>query len=166
MTAQRGDFGCPPGAAGSCTCGWPMQQAKSCPAHDPATCPFRCGDDGPPAAAVPRAETGDKLRDALRVHHPIMRSETGPFSGCRCGRVRLGQDVIAHVVDHLRRALAGHDKRAAADGHEWVQLPTEDVAFLRGFHPDRDRTATRADMVRVIEHLQVALAQLSPQAET
>lgn len=47
----------------------------------------------------------DELRDALRVHHPIMRSETGPFSGCRCGGVRLGEDVIAHVVGELSRAL-------------------------------------------------------------
>ena len=47
----------------------------------------------------------DALRDALRSHHPIMRSETGPFSGCRCGQVRLGQDVIAHVVDQLIDAL-------------------------------------------------------------
>lgn len=38
-----------------------------------------------------------------------------------------------------------------------VRLPAEDVAFIRGFHPDRDRTATRADMVAVIEHLQEAL---------
>lgn len=48
-----------------------------------------------------------QLRDALRIHHPIMRSETGPFSGCRCGQVQLGQDVIAHVVEHLRAALDG-----------------------------------------------------------
>jgi hypothetical protein len=40
----------------------------------------------------------------------------------------------------------------------WVQLPADDVAFLRGFDPDRDRTASRADMVRVVEHLQDALA--------
>lgn len=45
------------------------------------------------------------LRDALRIHHPVMRSETGPFSGCRCGQVRLGQNVIAHVVERLRAAL-------------------------------------------------------------
>ena len=48
-----------------------------------------------------------KLRDALRVHHPIMRSETGPFAGCRCGQVRLGEDVIAHVVGELLAALDG-----------------------------------------------------------
>jgi hypothetical protein len=42
-------------------------------------------------------------------------------------------------------------------GSVWVHLPAEDVAFIRGFHPDRDRTASRADMVRVIEHLQAAL---------
>ena len=38
-----------------------------------------------------------------------------------------------------------------------VALPREDVDFIRKFHPDRDRTATRADLVRVIEHLQAAL---------
>lgn len=46
----------------------------------------------------------EALRNVLRVHHPIMRSETGPFSGCRCGQVRLGEDVIAHVVEHLTTA--------------------------------------------------------------
>jgi len=56
-----------------------------------------------PAPSAGR-DTG-QLRDALRIHHPVMRSETGPFSGCRCGGVRLGQDVIAHVVGELRRAL-------------------------------------------------------------
>ena len=62
--------------------------------------------DGRPNAPAPSAgqDTG-RLRDALRVHHPIMRSETGPFSGCRCGGVKLGQDVIAHVVGELQRAL-------------------------------------------------------------
>jgi hypothetical protein len=58
------------------------------------------------AAAVAALSADAALRDALRVHHPIMRSETGPFSGCRCGQARLGQDVIAHVVEHLRAALA------------------------------------------------------------
>lgn len=43
----------------------------------------------------------EMMRDVLRTHHPIMRSETGPLSGCRCGQVGLGQDVIAHVVDQL-----------------------------------------------------------------
>lgn len=61
------------------------------------------GDVGDRAARDGGAE---ELRDALRVHHPIMRSETGPFSGCRCGQVKLGQDVIGHVTDHLRAALA------------------------------------------------------------
>lgn len=63
----------------------------------PAGC--RCG-----ARAAPPADT-EMLREALRAHHPIMRSETGPFSGCRCGRVKIGQDVIAHVVTELRAAL-------------------------------------------------------------
>lgn len=60
------------------------------------------------ANQVPLLEQdAEQLRDALRVHHPIMRSETGPFSGCRCGQVRLGQDVIAHVVEQLVRATTG-----------------------------------------------------------
>lgn len=54
---------------------------------------------------IPASQADEGLRDALRIHHPIMRSETGPFSGCRCGAVGLGQDVIAHVVAELRRAL-------------------------------------------------------------
>lgn len=60
------------------------------------------------------SEDRDALRDALRTHHPIMRSETGPFSGCRCGQVKLGQDVIAHVVDHLGAALASEDDGSRA----------------------------------------------------
>lgn len=43
-----------------------------------------------------------------------------------------------------------------------VTLPREDVEFIRGFHPERDRTASRADMVRVIEHLQAALRGEQP----
>lgn len=49
------------------------------------------------------------------------------------------------------------DLSPADGGVVWVRLPAEDVAFIRGFDPDRDRTASRADMVRVIEHLQAAL---------
>lgn len=45
----------------------------------------------------------------------------------------------------------------AAEAMVTVQLPAADVEFLRGFDPDRDRTATRADMARVIEHLAAAL---------
>ncbi|MCZ2837158.1 hypothetical protein [Modestobacter sp. VKM Ac-2985] len=59
------------------------------------------------ALAARRPTEAEQLRDALRVHHPVMRSETGPFSGCRCKGVRLGEDVIAHVVGHLRAALDG-----------------------------------------------------------
>jgi hypothetical protein len=74
-----------------------------------------CGNHSPwphnhtprPASPPAGAEANAALRDALRIHHPIMRSETGPFSGCRCGQVQLGQDVIAHVVAHLRAALDG-----------------------------------------------------------
>jgi hypothetical protein len=64
---------------------------------------IRCTCVEPAASVAP----DDGLREALRTHHPIMRSETGPFSGCRCGGVKLGQDVIEHVVGHLRRALDG-----------------------------------------------------------
>ncbi len=40
-----------------------------------------------------------------------------------------------------------------------VTLTADDYAFLTGFDPDRDRTASRADMVRVIEHMQHALTR-------
>ena len=56
----------------------------------------------------------EMLRDVLRVHHPVMRSETGPFSGCRCGQVQLGQDVIAHVVDQLQAVYFCDDPTEAA----------------------------------------------------
>ena len=46
-----------------------------------------------------------------------------------------------------------------------VRLPAEDVAFIRGFDPDRDRTASRADMVRVVEHLQAALTATDPNGD-
>jgi len=114
----------------------------------------------PSADTTPAPDTADRetLRDVLRVHHPVMRSETGPFSGCRCGGVRLGQDVIQHVVDHLATALVPQPTTADDGGLVTVRLPADDVAFIRGFDPDRDRTASRADMVRVVEHLQAALA--------
>jgi hypothetical protein len=43
-----------------------------------------------------------------------------------------------------------------------VNLPQEDIDFIRGFHPDRERTASRADLVAVIEHLQEALGPPPP----
>ncbi|HEX8321589.1 hypothetical protein [Longimicrobium sp.] len=52
-----------------------------------------------------RAEI-EALRPVLLAHHPVMRSEDGPFSGCRCGQVRLGEDVIAHVAAELVAAQA------------------------------------------------------------
>lgn len=61
-----------------------------------------------------KGDRPDALREALRVHHPIMRSETGPLSGCRCGAVKLGQDVIAHVVTELRAALDAERHHAVA----------------------------------------------------
>lgn len=54
------------------------------------------------------------------------------------------------ATDGVQRLIAKGDVTAVA-------LPREDVDFIRKFHPDRDRTATRADLVRVIEHLQAAL---------
>jgi hypothetical protein len=65
----------------------------------------------PVTGPVVRPGGADELIAALRIHHPIMRSETGPFSGCRCGQVRLGQDVIAHVVAELRDALTREARR-------------------------------------------------------
>lgn len=56
------------------------------------------------AAARPDGDTG-AVRDALLKHHPIAHSMTGALKGCRCGAVKLGQDVIAHVVAELRAAL-------------------------------------------------------------
>jgi len=61
------------------------------------------------------------------------------------------------ILDRLAAARAGAGEQQR-DGHVWVQLPADDIAFLRGFDPDRDRTASRADMVRVVEHLQAALS--------
>ena len=61
----------------------------------------------------------DALAAALRIHHPIMRSETGPFSGCRCGQVGPGENVIAHAIDALvptvNRQIAAHLRAAAND---------------------------------------------------
>lgn len=79
------------------------------------------------------------------------------------------EDVVDRVRGLLARSYGGHPidpavlrgiidaERTPVDGHVLVRLPVEDVAFIRGFDPDRDRTATRADMVTVIEHLQAAL---------
>jgi len=67
----------------------------------------------------------------------------------------LGGDQDDHD-DVPMSPSSGHDQDDDKD--VTVHLPAEDVAFIRGFDPDRDRTATRADMVRVVEHLQAALA--------
>ena len=78
------------------------------------------------------------------------RVESGPMvifgsgDGCRSMRVPSCREIADAVLDR--------------DGDPvLVALPREDVDFIRKFHPDRDRTATRADLVRVIEHLQAAL---------
>ena len=63
--------------------------------------------------------------------------------------------LIAARVEAERQAAG--NQRAAEGGRVWVRLPVEDVEFLRGFDPDRDRSASRADMVRVVEHLQAVL---------
>ena len=36
----------------------------------------------------------------------------------------------------------------------WVVIPDEDLAFILDFDPERERSATRADLVRVIEEIQ------------
>lgn len=54
----------------------------------------------------PRRPVLSPMHAALLAHHPIMRSETGPLSGCRCGGVGLGQDVISHVIEQLRSVQA------------------------------------------------------------
>lgn len=81
----------PPTWRARCSCGWTGPER------------YRGITDGDWNQHV--APDDQQLRDTLRIHHPIMRSETGPFSGCRCGQVGLGQDVIAHVVEHLSAAL-------------------------------------------------------------
>ena len=43
----------------------------------------------------------EPLRDTLLAHHPIAHSQTGLLVGCRCGEVRLGEDVIQHVMEKL-----------------------------------------------------------------
>jgi hypothetical protein len=113
----------------------------------------------------------EALRDALRTHHPIMRSETGLFSGCRCGQVRLGQDVIAHVVGHLAAALAARRPAAPGTDHDEVEavarwLADEDAA-IRGAEPYADlswaqvRDRWRPKALRLLE----ALAARRPATE-
>jgi hypothetical protein len=67
-------------------------------------------------STAPDVTAGDALRSALLKHHPIAHSETGALKGCRCGQVRLGQDVIAHVIEHLpelRALIAERDELRA-----------------------------------------------------
>lgn len=116
---HRCPVGCDGGACETCPCcsaGWCVFGLDGLPedaddfaawleiaaAHNPLAAALAAAPAAPPTRSV----DADALRDALRTHHPIMRSETGPFSGCRCGEVRLGQDVIAHVADRLAAALA------------------------------------------------------------
>lgn len=42
---------------------------------------------------------------------------------------------------------------------ELIQLDPEDYDFIMGFDPDRDRTATRQDMVDVLFTIQRILAE-------
>lgn len=43
----------------------------------------------------------EPLRDTLLQYHPLARSRTGFLTGCRCGEVQLGEDVIQHVMEKL-----------------------------------------------------------------
>jgi hypothetical protein len=105
----------------------------------------------------------EALRDALRTHHPIRRSETG--------LVRLGQDVIAHVVGHLAAALAARRPAAPGTDHDEVEavarwLADEDAA-IRGAEPYADlswaqvRDRWRPKALRLLE----ALAARRPATE-
>lgn len=85
-------------------CGHKHSKCECYPAESPDAELIRLTQEQTEPAPSAGQDTG-QMRDALRIHHPIMRSETGPFSGCRCGGVQLGQDVIEHVVTELRRAL-------------------------------------------------------------
>ncbi|HET6849857.1 MAG TPA: hypothetical protein VFH74_13405 [Gaiellales bacterium] len=92
-------------------------------------CEQRAGHVGPhvqgrtyfDSVSAARDDDNDRLRDALLTHHPIMRSETGPLSGCRCGGVKLGQDVIEHVLGELADGLlAGPLRQLTAERDEAV----------------------------------------------
>ena len=89
---------------------------------------------------------------------------TTPALCSTCQHTHIRDDLCSRLVCDCRNYAAGPDP--TSDTQVWVQLPAEDVAFLRGFDPDRDRTASRADMVRVIEHLQAALAVLRDDTTT
>lgn len=51
--------------------------------------------------------------------------------------------------------------RAATETEQLVtiQLSASELAFMRGFDPDRDRVSTRRDVVAVIEHWQAVLGE-------
>lgn len=125
---------------------------------------------------------GNPMIPTSELAEAIARAEA--FLTSRASATGLDPDILA---SHNRHELLTADLRAliaaaprprrpvyaavaayratqdgGAEGLVWVQLPADDVSFLAGFDPDRDRTASRADMVRVMEHLRAALA---PQAE-
>lgn len=77
---------------------------------------------------APDTTAGDALAAVLLKHHPIMRSETGPLSGCRCGGLGLGQDVIAHVAEHLRAALLADATELRAKVQRVEELLNHDPA--------------------------------------
>lgn len=75
------------------------------------------------------------LRDVLQRHHPIMRSETGPFSGCRCGAVRLGEDVIQHVIDQLAPLLGDVGLRQrVTEVAGYCQQSARELGWAAGAH--------------------------------
>lgn len=118
--------------------------------------------------SAPMAADVEALRRVLLDHHPIMRSETGPFSGCRCGQVRLGQDVIAHVaaavaayriqdggaVEAVEGPVSGDLERLAAVGRIAATThmsPRDAAEALAAFEESERRQGLRADVEQWIE---------------
>jgi hypothetical protein len=127
------------------------------PVHPPRlTCP---GDPCTCATPTEVIETVARaIAEAQDAHGPS-------YFPCQCGHeVEFGAGWEDRGERHQLLALAAAAVAAyratqdgGAEGLVWVQLPADDVSFLAGFDPDRDRTASRADMVRVMEHLRAAL---------
>lgn len=83
----------------------------------------------------------ETLRDVLLKHHPIAHTMTGPLSGCRCGQVKLGEDVIAHVLDHLRTALGTLDDATDAGDPRCHSSTPGEFAARWNSRTDEERTA-------------------------
>ena len=85
----------------------------------------------------------------------------------RAGRTERHCVPARTDCEHVVRTAAGGIAVACWQdppcvGHVTLTLPAGELDFLLRFDPDRDRSASRADMVAVLEHFQAVLREALP----